>query len=62
MTNGPKTEKMGQHTKSTRLGLPHLGRPYGRVPLASLNHGLKQLHTGVSLSNPSLVQFEKDQF
>ncbi|KHG08117.1 Transmembrane protein [Gossypium arboreum] len=25
---------MGQRTKSTRPGLPHTGRPYGRVPLA----------------------------
>ncbi|KHF99707.1 hypothetical protein F383_38575 [Gossypium arboreum] len=25
---------MGQRTKSTRPGLPHTGRPHGRVPLA----------------------------
>ncbi|KHG09667.1 Carcinoembryonic antigen-related cell adhesion molecule 7 [Gossypium arboreum] len=25
---------MGQHTKSTRPGPPHNGRPYGRVNLA----------------------------
>ncbi|KHF99368.1 hypothetical protein F383_38335 [Gossypium arboreum] len=39
---------MDQHTKSTRPGLPHTGRPHGRVPLASLDHGLKQSHTGMS--------------
>ncbi|KHG12000.1 hypothetical protein F383_09022 [Gossypium arboreum] len=27
---------MGQHTKSTRPGLPHTGRPHGRVNLAGL--------------------------
>ncbi|KHF97248.1 hypothetical protein F383_36607 [Gossypium arboreum] len=32
---------MGQRTKSTRPGLPHTGRPHSRVPLASLDHGLK---------------------
>ncbi|KHG07876.1 Putative iroquois-class homeodomain irx-1 [Gossypium arboreum] len=32
--NGPKIEKMGQCTKSTRPGLPRTGRPHGRVPLA----------------------------
>ncbi|KHG19155.1 hypothetical protein F383_24992 [Gossypium arboreum] len=53
---------MGQHTKATRPGLPHTGRPHGRVPLASLNHDLKQSHTGVSLLSPSLVQFQKGQF
>ncbi|KHG16132.1 hypothetical protein F383_20942 [Gossypium arboreum] len=60
--NGPKTEKMGQRTKSTRPRLPHMGGPHGRVPLASLDHGLKQSHTGVSLPSPSLVQFGKGQF
>ncbi|KHF99437.1 hypothetical protein F383_38424 [Gossypium arboreum] len=53
---------MGQCTKSTRAGLPHTGRPYDRVPLASLDHGLKQSHMGVSLPSPSLVQFKKGQF
>ncbi|KHG14552.1 hypothetical protein F383_19830 [Gossypium arboreum] len=46
---------MGQRTKSTRPGLRHTGRPYGRVLLASLDHGLKQSYTGMSLSSPSLV-------
>ncbi|KHG12510.1 hypothetical protein F383_18507 [Gossypium arboreum] len=55
-------EKIGQRMKSRRLGLPHMGRPHSRVPLASLDHGLKQSHTGVSLPSPSLVQFEKGQF
>ncbi|KHG22038.1 hypothetical protein F383_28376 [Gossypium arboreum] len=55
-------EKMGQRTKSTRPGLPHMGKPYSRVPLASLDHGLKQSHTGTSLLSPSLVQFRKCQF
>ncbi|KHG29634.1 D-amino acid dehydrogenase small subunit [Gossypium arboreum] len=41
-------EKMGQRTKSTRPGLPHTGRPHGRVPLTSLDHDLKQSHMGVS--------------
>ncbi|KHG00202.1 hypothetical protein F383_38934 [Gossypium arboreum] len=31
-------EKMGQNTKSTRLGLPHTGRPQGRVNLAESKH------------------------
>ncbi|KHG04520.1 hypothetical protein F383_28487 [Gossypium arboreum] len=52
---------MCQRTKSTRPGLPHTGKPHGRVPLASLDHGLKQSHTGVSLQSLSLVQFEKGQ-
>ncbi|KHG17071.1 hypothetical protein F383_23146 [Gossypium arboreum] len=52
---------MGQHMKSTWPGLPHTGRPHGRVPLASLDHDLKQSHTGVSLPSPSLVQFRKGQ-
>ncbi|KHG26792.1 hypothetical protein F383_33128 [Gossypium arboreum] len=30
---------MGQRTKSTRLGLHHIGRPHGRVPLARSKHG-----------------------
>ncbi|KHG10657.1 hypothetical protein F383_14057 [Gossypium arboreum] len=30
---------MGQHTKSTRPGLPHTGRPHDRVPLARSKHG-----------------------
>ncbi|KHG11348.1 RNA polymerase sigma-32 factor [Gossypium arboreum] len=59
MRNEPKTEKMGQHTKSTPLELPHTDRPHGRVPLASLDNSLKQSHTGVSLPSPSLVQFGK---
>ncbi|KHG22824.1 hypothetical protein F383_30258 [Gossypium arboreum] len=33
MRNGPKTEKMGQSTKSTQLGPPHTGRPDDRVYL-----------------------------
>ncbi|KHG01074.1 Digeranylgeranylglycerophospholipid reductase 3 [Gossypium arboreum] len=53
---------MGQRTKSTRPGLSHAGKPHDRVPLASLDHGLKQSHTDVSLPNPSLVQFRKGQF
>ncbi|KHF99012.1 hypothetical protein F383_38290 [Gossypium arboreum] len=53
---------MGQRTKSTWPWLPQTGRPHGRVPLTSLGHGLKQSHTGVSLSSPSLVQFRKGQF
>ncbi|KHG26312.1 hypothetical protein F383_32742 [Gossypium arboreum] len=53
---------MGQRTKSTRPRFPHTGRPHGRVPLASLDHGLKQSHTGVSLLSPSLVYFRKGQF
>ncbi|KHG06909.1 hypothetical protein F383_33601 [Gossypium arboreum] len=52
MRNGPKIEKIGQHTKSTRPGLPHTSVSHDRVPLASLNHSLKQLHTGVSLLSP----------
>ncbi|KHG14058.1 Alanine racemase [Gossypium arboreum] len=48
--------------KLARPGLPHMGRLHGCVPLASLDHGLKQSHTGVSLPNPSLVQFGKGQF
>ncbi|KHG16277.1 hypothetical protein F383_04716 [Gossypium arboreum] len=55
-------EKMGQRTKSTRPGHPHMGRPHGCVPLASLDHSLMQSHTGMSLLSPSLVQFEKGQF
>ncbi|KHG23386.1 hypothetical protein F383_09785 [Gossypium arboreum] len=39
---------MGQRTKLIRPGLPHTSRPYGRVPLASLDHDLKQSHMGVS--------------
>ncbi|KHG09937.1 Nitric oxide synthase, salivary gland [Gossypium arboreum] len=50
---------MGQRTKSTRPRLPHTGIPHDRVPLASLDHGLKQSHTGASLPSPSLVQFGK---
>ncbi|KHG00166.1 Gasdermin-C [Gossypium arboreum] len=50
---------MGQRTKSIRPGLPHTGRPHGRVPLASLDHGLKQSHTDMSLPSPSFIQFEK---
>ncbi|KHF99576.1 hypothetical protein F383_38542 [Gossypium arboreum] len=38
MRNEPKTEKMGQSTKSTRSGLPHTGRLHGRVNLAELEH------------------------
>ncbi|KHG00556.1 Pol polyprotein [Gossypium arboreum] len=53
---------MGQRTKSTQLGLPHTGRPHDCVTLASLDHGLKQSQTGVSLLSPSLVQFRKGQF
>ncbi|KHF98983.1 hypothetical protein F383_37966 [Gossypium arboreum] len=34
MINGPKTEKMGQRTKSTRLEIPHTSRLHGRVNLA----------------------------
>ncbi|KHG20056.1 hypothetical protein F383_25564 [Gossypium arboreum] len=57
MRNGPKTEKIGQRMKSTQPGLPHTSRLHGRVPLASLDHDLKQSHTGASLPSPSLVQF-----
>ncbi|KHG20092.1 hypothetical protein F383_25069 [Gossypium arboreum] len=53
---------MSQRTKSTRPGLPHTGRPQCRVPLASLDHDLKQSHMGVSMPSPSLVQFGKGQF
>ncbi|KHG00101.1 hypothetical protein F383_38808 [Gossypium arboreum] len=53
---------MGQRTKSTRPGLLHTGRPHGCVPLASLDHGLKQSLTSVSLPSPSLVQFKKGHF
>ncbi|KHF98455.1 hypothetical protein F383_37718 [Gossypium arboreum] len=38
MRNGPKTEKMGQCTKSTWPGPPHTGRPHGRVNLAESKH------------------------
>ncbi|KHG06503.1 hypothetical protein F383_33105 [Gossypium arboreum] len=41
--------------KSTRPGVPHTGKPHGRVPLASLEHDLKQSYTGMSLPSPSLV-------
>ncbi|KHF98286.1 hypothetical protein F383_37621 [Gossypium arboreum] len=34
MRNGPKTEKMGQSTKSTRPGSPHKAKPHDRVNLA----------------------------
>ncbi|KHF98228.1 hypothetical protein F383_37587 [Gossypium arboreum] len=53
---------MGQRTKSTWPRLPHTSRPHGCVPLASLGHGLKQSHTGMSLPSPSLVQLGKGQF
>ncbi|KHG00265.1 Histone-lysine N-methyltransferase EHMT1 [Gossypium arboreum] len=33
MRNGPKIVKIDQRTKSTGPGLPHTGRPHGRVPL-----------------------------
>ncbi|KHG10647.1 hypothetical protein F383_12993 [Gossypium arboreum] len=39
-----------------------MGKPHGCVPLASLNHGFKQSHMGVSLPSPSFVQFGKGQF
>ncbi|KHG24594.1 hypothetical protein F383_06390 [Gossypium arboreum] len=55
-------EKIDPHGKTTRPRLPHTGVSHGRVPLASLNHGLKQPQTGVSLPSPSLVQFRKGQF
>ncbi|KHF99937.1 hypothetical protein F383_38748 [Gossypium arboreum] len=29
---------MGQRTKSTRPGLPHMRRPHGRVPLTRSKH------------------------
>ncbi|KHG19973.1 Superoxide dismutase [Cu-Zn] [Gossypium arboreum] len=35
--NGPKMEKIGQNTESTRPEAPHTGRPYGRVNLAGSN-------------------------
>ncbi|KHG17330.1 hypothetical protein F383_03972 [Gossypium arboreum] len=38
--NGQKTEKMSQHTKSTRPGPPHTGRPHSRVNLAESKHNL----------------------
>ncbi|KHG29187.1 hypothetical protein F383_35486 [Gossypium arboreum] len=53
---------MDQRTKSTRPGLPHTGRPHGRVPLASLSNRKRACHMGVSLPSPSLVQFGKGQF
>ncbi|KHG09223.1 Replicase polyprotein 1ab [Gossypium arboreum] len=40
MRNEPKTEKMGQRTKSTQLGPPHTGRPHSRVNLAGLTTAL----------------------
>ncbi|KHG15058.1 Dihydrodipicolinate synthase [Gossypium arboreum] len=56
--NGPKTEKIDQHVKSTRPGLPYTGKPHARVVLAgsstartslhSLEHGLKKSKMGVS--------------
>ncbi|KHG30063.1 Nitric oxide synthase, salivary gland [Gossypium arboreum] len=57
--NGPKTEKIDPHGKTTWPGLPHTGMSHDRVPLASLNHSLKQSNTDVSLPSPSLVQFRK---
>ncbi|KHG23733.1 Antagonist of mitotic exit network 1 [Gossypium arboreum] len=38
MKNGPKIEKMGQSTKSTRPGPPHTGRPHDCVNLEKLEH------------------------
>ncbi|KHG04841.1 hypothetical protein F383_29330 [Gossypium arboreum] len=38
MRNGPKMKKMGQSTKPTRLGLPHMGIPHDRVNLAESKH------------------------
>ncbi|KHG11289.1 Antagonist of mitotic exit network 1 [Gossypium arboreum] len=40
MRNRAKTEKIGQRTKSTQLGLPHTGRPHGCVLLARSKHDL----------------------
>ncbi|KHG14647.1 hypothetical protein F383_23161 [Gossypium arboreum] len=37
MRNGPKIEKMGQSTNSTRPGLHHTGKPHGRANLAGSN-------------------------
>ncbi|KHG11064.1 hypothetical protein F383_14312 [Gossypium arboreum] len=37
MRNRSKIEKMGQSTKSTRPGPPHMGRPHGRVNLPGSN-------------------------
>ncbi|KHG27677.1 hypothetical protein F383_34347 [Gossypium arboreum] len=36
MRNWPKMEKMGQRTKSTRLGLPHTGGPHACAYLTGL--------------------------
>ncbi|KHG25770.1 Alanine--tRNA ligase [Gossypium arboreum] len=46
MRNGPKIVKIDQRTKSTGPGLPHTGRPHGRVPLVS-NH-TRACHMGMS--------------
>ncbi|KHG00886.1 hypothetical protein F383_39120 [Gossypium arboreum] len=40
MRNGPKTEKMGQSTKSTQPGPPYTGRQHGHVNLASSSTGV----------------------
>ncbi|KHG11356.1 RNA-directed RNA polymerase L [Gossypium arboreum] len=44
-------EKMGQRTKLTWPGLPHTGRPHGRVKLANLKHDLHGYNTCLCLSN-----------
>ncbi|KHG08745.1 hypothetical protein F383_36104 [Gossypium arboreum] len=38
MRNRSKTEEVGQRTKSTWPGPPHMGRPHGRVNLAESKH------------------------
>ncbi|KHG25427.1 hypothetical protein F383_00764 [Gossypium arboreum] len=62
MRNGPKTEKMGQRTKSTRPGPPHTGRPHNRVNLEESKHDTLACHTSVFLPSLSLVQFRKGLF
>ncbi|KHF98765.1 Antagonist of mitotic exit network 1 [Gossypium arboreum] len=49
--NGPKTEKMGQRTKSTRPVSPHTGKPHGCVNLAESKHDLHGLTTHPCLFN-----------
>ncbi|KHG20085.1 hypothetical protein F383_02180 [Gossypium arboreum] len=51
MRNRPKTEKMGQHRKSTRPGLPHTGIPHSRVNLAELKHDSQGKNTRPCHSN-----------
>ncbi|KHG06901.1 hypothetical protein F383_33668 [Gossypium arboreum] len=48
---------MGQSTKSTQLGLPHTGRPHGRVNLAESNH---DSHRRVTRACPYRAQSESN--